>query len=234
MILFFLSTQEFFSCCWTKWQKNIVSKNKSGKFYDKFHRHRAIRAMPPRRKPSPQCAVLLAHIWQFSQTESRQLTRRHIHRCCRGHAALVPTRYNVRIDTNDSVREDSWIEVQEDLWPLGEQVLVCRPRPSFNQLLRPWDTSLSLGRDTLSDEHLKRTAAGVTRSRAVRHLQDPARWVPDASNAMLFAPSSPHLNLPGPRLQRPACQEPVEAGALTRFTRVQQPQPHGTRSQISS
>ena len=40
----FLSTwrqKEFFSCYWTRWQKNVVLKDKTGKFYDKYHRHRA-------------------------------------------------------------------------------------------------------------------------------------------------------------------------------------------------
>ena len=77
--------------------------------------------------------------------------------------------------------------------------------------MQPWVTGLWLGRDTLSDEHLTGTAAGVMRSRAVRRLQEPARWVPAALNAMLFTPWSPHLNLPGrPRLQRPTYEEPIE------------------------
>ena len=59
------------------------------------------------------------------------------------------------------------------------------------------------------------------RSRAVRRLQEPARWVPAAMKAMLFTPWSPHLNLPGgPRLQRPAYEEPVEAGTLPRFIEI--------------
>ena len=37
--------KEFFSCHWTRWQKNVVLKDKTGEFYDKYHRHRAIRAM---------------------------------------------------------------------------------------------------------------------------------------------------------------------------------------------
>ena len=78
-----------------------------------------------------------------------------------------------------------------------------------------------MGRDTLGDENLIGTAAGVMRSRAVRRLQEPARWVPAAMKAMLFTPWSPHLNLPGrPRLQRPAYEEPIEAGTLPRFTEI--------------
>ena len=59
------------------------------------------------------------------------------------------------------------------------------------------------------------------RSRAVRRLEEPARWVLAALNAMLFTPWSPHLNLPGrPRLQRPTYEEPIEAGTLPRFIEI--------------
>ena len=65
------------------------------------------------------------------------------------------------------------------------------------------------------------TAAGVMRSRAARRLQEPARWVPAAMNAMLFTPCSPHLNLLGrPRLQRPAFEEPLESGTSPRFIEI--------------
>ena len=43
---------EFFSCCRTKWHKNVVLKEKTGKFYDECHRHRAFRAVAPRRRHS--------------------------------------------------------------------------------------------------------------------------------------------------------------------------------------
>ena len=78
-----------------------------------------------------------------------------------------------------------------------------------------------MGRDALSDEHLKGTAAGVMKSKTVRRLQEPARWVPAALNAMLSTPWSPHLNLPGrPRLQRPGNEEPIEAGTLRGFIEI--------------
>ena len=49
------------------------------------------------------------------------------------------------------------------------------------------------------------------RSRAVRRLQEPARWVPAALNALRFTTWYPHLNLPDrPRLQRPTYEEPIE------------------------
>ena len=84
-------------------------------------------------------------------------------------------------------------------------------------------------RDTLSDEHLVGTPAGVVRSRAVRRHQEPARWAPLARTSMLFTPWSPHLKLPGrPRSQRSAYEEPVEAGALPRF--IETPTPTADRN----
>ena len=71
---------------------------------------------------------------------------------------------------------------------------------------------LLVGRDTLSDEHLMGTAAGAMRSKAIRRLEEPARWVLVPLNAVLFTPWSPQLKLPGrPRLQRPSYEEPIEA-----------------------
>ena len=104
---------------------------------------------------------------------------------------------------------------------MGEQVVARRPGANVNQLVQPWVTGLWLGRETLSDAHLIGTAAGVMRSRALRRLQEPAKWVPAALNAMLFTPWSPHLNLPGrPRLQRPTYEKPIEAGTLPRFIEI--------------
>ena len=56
------------------------------------------------------------------------------------------------------------------------------------------------------------------RSRAVRRLQQPARWVPEALQATLFTPLASHLNPPcRPRLQRLAYEE--EARTLPKFIR---------------
>ena len=87
--------------------------------------------------------------------------------------------------------------------------------------MQPWETGTWLGRDTLSDEHLVGTAAGVLGSRAVRRLQEPARWVRAVLNAMLFSPWCPHLNLPcRARLQRPTFEEPIEAGTLPKIIEI--------------
>ena len=80
---------------------------------------------------------------------------------------------------------------RKEILPLSEQVLARRPRAHVNQLLHPRVTGLWLGRDTLNDEHLIGTAAGVMTSRAVRRLQEPARWVPAAMTAMLFKSARP-------------------------------------------
>ena len=104
---------------------------------------------------------------------------------------------------------------------MGEHVLARRQGANVNQFLQPWVTGLCLEGDTLSDEQLIGTAAGVLRSRAVRRLQEPARWAATALNAMLCTPWSPHLNLPcRPRLQKSAYEEPIEAGAVPRFIEI--------------
>ena len=130
--------------------------------------------------------------------------------------------HNVRRETrmtpHEKIRGQKY---RKEILLLGEQVPARRPGATVNQLLQPWVTGLWLGRDTLSDEHLIGTAAGVMRSRAVRRLQEPARWVPAAMNAMLLTPWSTHLHLPGrPLLQRPAYEEPIESGTLPRFIEI--------------
>ena len=113
------------------------------------------------------------------------------------HAAWVLTRYNLRRDTRmTSCEKIRGVKYQKEISPVGEQVLSRRPRANVNQLLQPWVTGLWSGRDTLSDEHLAGTFKGVVRSCSVRCLQEPARWVPEALQAMLFTPCA-HQNLPG-------------------------------------
>ena len=72
---------------------------------------------------------------------------------------------------------------RKDILPVGEQVFAHRPGVNVNHFLHPWVPRLWFGRDTLSDEHLIGTSAGVTRSRAARRLQEPARLVSDALQA---------------------------------------------------
>ena len=84
---------------------------------------------------------------------------------------------------------------KKEILPLGEQDLSRRPGANANQLLQPWVAGLWQGRDTLGGEHLTE----VMRSRAVRRLQEQARWVPEAL------------------LQRLAYEKPMEAGTLPRF-----------------
>ena len=122
------------------------------------------------------------------------------------HVAWILTRCNVRRDTRMTPYEKiRGQKSRKEILPLGDQVLARRPGANVNQLLQPWVTGLWLGHDTLSDEHLIGTAAGVMRS--------------DECNSLHTV--VPHLNLPGrPLLQRPAYEEPIEVGTLPRFIEI--------------
>ena len=52
---------------------------------------------------------------------------------------------------------------RKEILQLGKQVLARRPGANVNQFMQPWVTGFWLGRDTLSDEHLTGTAAGIMR-----------------------------------------------------------------------
>ena len=81
------------------------------------------------------------------------------------HAAWILTRYNVRKDTRMTPYEKiHGQKYRKEILPLREQVLARRLGANVNQLMQPWVTGLWLGRDTLSDEHLIGTAAGVMSS----------------------------------------------------------------------
>ena len=147
------------------------------------------------------------------------------------YAAWVVTRYNVRRDTRmtpcETLRGQKY---RKDFLPLGAQVLSRKPGANVNQLLQPGVTGLWLGRDTLSDEHLIGTAAGVMRSRAVPRLQDSVRWGPEALRAMIDTPWAPHPSHPGrPRLQRPAYEEPIAVGTLPKFIETPTTKPKTVR-----
>ena len=212
--------KEFYSCCWSKGQKIVVLRTRLAN----------LTTGVTDTEPSEQWSSGESRLhstwtcWNISGSDQRQnpvfcsgntvtnasvddQTRSmdsHEIQCEKGH-------------TNDCVREDSWTEIQKRDSSIGG----TSPRsPSWSEL-QPWVTGVWLGHDTLSDEHLIGTAAGVMRSRAVRRIQETARWVPAALNAMLFTPWSPHLNLPArPRLQRPTYEEPTEAGTLPRFIEI--------------
>ena len=132
---------------------------------------------------------LLERILRFSKTipSSEVTTHSPMLPWTIRHAVWLLPRYNERKDTRMTPYEKSrGQKYRKEILPLGEQVVVRRPRAKVNQLLQSWVTGLWLGRDTLSDEHVRGTAAGVMRSLAVRRLQEPARWVPAAlrSNAL--------------------------------------------------
>ena len=99
--------KKFYNCYWTKWQKNVVLKDKTGRFFDKCHRHRAIRVM--------------------EQTEIQKRDSS---------------------TGRTSPHSPSWSKCQSPYAAMGSR-------------------HLAAGRDTLGDEHLLGTAAGVLRSTAV-------------------------------------------------------------------
>ena len=65
--------KEFFSCYWNKVTRECRPEGQELANSTTNVTDRAIRAMEPRRKPSPQCVDLPAQIWQFSKTKSRLL-----------------------------------------------------------------------------------------------------------------------------------------------------------------
>ena len=182
--------------------------------------------MAPRRKPSPQCAVLLAHLWQFSKTKipSVDVTT---------HPPVLP--WTIRhadtpLTPYEKIRGQKY---REEVLPLGKQVRARRPRASVNQLLQPWVTGLWLARDSLSDEHLGGTAAGVMRSRAVSRLQEPTIGARSfANNAHLGR----HISISRVAL---VCTDQFSRSLLRQerhqdSSRLQQPQPHRNRKFVTT
>ena len=140
----------------------------------------------------PYLAVSIKKIQSFEVTKRSPMLPWTIR-----HAVWIVTRYDVRRD----IRKTPYEKIRgqknrKEFLPLEEQILARSPGANVKQLIEPWATTFWLARDTLSDEHLLGTTAGVMRSRATRRLQEPVRWVPTALNAMLYTPWSPHLNLP--------------------------------------
>ena len=132
------SRSSFFSCCWTEWQKKFVLKDQMGRFYDKCHRHRAIRAMEPRRKAvsterglaRKYLAVLKDNIPSFDLTTHSPMLPWRIR-----HEAWVLTRDTVRRDTRmTTFWKIRGQKCREEILPL--QVLARRPVANVNQLLQ--------------------------------------------------------------------------------------------------
>ena len=69
-------------CCRTKWHKNVVLKEKTGKFYDECHRHRAIRARGAAKTAVSTVRSLARTIWQPSITKSRPHLRQMTKALC--------------------------------------------------------------------------------------------------------------------------------------------------------
>ena len=82
-------------CHWTKWQNNVVLKDKTGRFCDKCHRHRAEKAVSTvRGLAGTYMAVIKDKIPSFAETTQSPMLPWTIR-----HAARILTRYNVRRDT---------------------------------------------------------------------------------------------------------------------------------------
>ena len=103
--------KEFHNCYWTKWKKNVVLKDNTGRFCDKCHRHRAIRAMEQRRAwirenksgSDQRQNPIFCSDNTFTNASVDDQTRgmdSHEIEWEKGH-------------TNDSAREDSWTGIQK-------------------------------------------------------------------------------------------------------------------------
>ena len=180
--------EEFFGCCWTKWQKNVVLEEQDWQINchvspTQSHQSNGVaeKAVCTVRGLLRTCLAVIKDKVSFDVTTRSPMLPWTIR-----HAAWVLPRYNVRRD--DTVQKIRGQKYRKEILPLGKQVLARRPGANVYQLLQPWVTGFLLGRDTLSDEHLVGTADGVMRNRAVRRLQEPARWVPEVLQGMRFAP----------------------------------------------
>ena len=60
----------------------------------------------------------------------------HQTRCVGSHEIQQAQRH-----THDTIREDSWTEIQEESLPLGEQVLARHSGANVKQLLQQWVTA---------------------------------------------------------------------------------------------
>ena len=214
-----METKELFTCCVSKWQKNVVLKDKTGKFSDKCHRHGAINAKAPRRRRSVSKVRGFARTRLLAIRDKNRVFRCDAthHRCLRGQsdtqgASQKSKSAQKRLTPCEKIRGPTH---GNGILPVGEHVLDCRATANVNQLLHPWVTSFCFRRDTLSDEHRVSTAA---------------RWL-EVSQVMLFTLWMPHLNLFGcPRLQRPTYGELVDARTFPKLietptTKTQKPKP---------
>ena len=193
-------------------------KDKTGKIYDRCHRHRAAGANGVAEKAVPtvrgfgrtSLAVLKDKIPSFDVNDTfTDAATDNRPRSVGSHSIQLEKRH-----TNDSVREDSWTRSagKRSCHWVNKFSLVAQ-EPMSISFLQPWVTGLWLRRrHSASDEQL----IGCSSPPSSKNQQDGCqkRWT-----AMLFTPWSPHLNLPGrPRdSQRPA------------YTTTQKPKPGDVR-----
>ena len=213
-------------------------KDKTGKFYDKCDRPRATNGAEEKGVSTVRgfagtyLAVRRDKIPSFEVTTHSPMVPWSIR-----HTAWVPTPYSVRRDTRmtpyEKIRGPKY---RNGILPSSEQALARRPGSIVNQLLQPWATGLRLGRDTLSDEHLTGTAAGVMRSTG----SPPSRRT-STMGASSVERNALHTMVATPlifqaalvcRDQHTKSQQRLEL--CPDSSRLQQPEPHRTQSQRRS
>ena len=131
--------KEFFSCYWTKWQKNCRSEGQDWKILQQVsptQSHQtsgaAEKAVSTVRGQARTCLAVHRQNPVFEVTTHSPILPWTIR-----HAAWILTRYNVRRDTRMTLYENfRGQKYRKEILPLGEQVLARRPGANVNQLLQ--------------------------------------------------------------------------------------------------
>ena len=157
--------KEFYNCYWTRWQTNVVPEGQDRQILRQVsptHSHQSDGAAEKAVSTVRGLARTYLAMIKDKIPSSAVTTHSPMLPWTIRHAVWILTRYNVRRDTRmtpyEKIRGQKY---RKEILPLVEQVLARRPGANVNQLLQPWVTGFWLGRDTLSDEHLTGTAAGV-------------------------------------------------------------------------
>ena len=153
----------------------IISRDKAGTLYDRCHRHRAIRTMAQRGRPSPPCASC-SHVFGSRKRQKSRVFRHE------ARFANVAVDHQTRcvgsqgIQLAQRTRMTPCERIRGQKLPLGKQVLARQRGANVNQLLQPWVTGFWSGRH-MSRSHEKscspsspRTSSMGARSSAVHAL----------------------------------------------------------------
>ena len=85
---------EFFRCWRTKWRRNVVPQDKTGKFLRQVSPTQSHQSNGAAEKAVSTVRGLARTNLAVLKDKSRLLTWRHIHRCCRGHSDTRMTPYD--------------------------------------------------------------------------------------------------------------------------------------------